>query len=102
MPADIDGGGIAAKLACVAPQLVDHRTVLTHDLVHLVRWCQRKVRHHGHDAVGNHALADEAVVTLVQGLPIAAVEEDVDRGGRGSAGKMSSRSVACGPYATSD
>ena len=70
---------IAAERTRIAPHPGERRAVLPHDLVHANGRRERIVDHDGRNAVRPEPLGHEAVMALVERVPVAAMDEDLDR-----------------------
>ena len=82
MAGDEDVVGIAVDPGGIVGDPLDGSPALLHDRIERHRRRQRVVERDGGPAGGDEALGGKRVNVLVHGAPVAAVDEDLDRGAR--------------------
>ena len=74
----VDALAVDTELTGVAPQPGDGGAVLADDFVHAILRREPVIDDHGGHAVGPQSLGDEAIVMLIERIPIAAMYHDLD------------------------
>src|SRR5689334_19494774 len=75
---DIDPIPVPTVFMSMLPDPGQRSAVLAHDLVHVAARCQTEIGDDRSEAVWLHPLGNVAVVRLVEGIPVPAVDEHID------------------------